>query len=282
MSHKIKADIHNHFRTISYIPEGFFNKATKIIRKNLGQGGLVGLVNYQCNRFEQFSESLGEERIKIGTEKNFNALYIPNKDITIIKGQEIPTKEGDLLVYGISANDFLKSGRSLQDTAKDAKEKYNAFVVAQTGVQGTIEAIKNNPKLLMYVDAIEIWNGGANFPIPGKNPLDANKKAEQLYFELKKQNNLGSVVTSDGHSLHEIGSSYNLISRPNLKNPETLNTSLIQEFKKERTASEEKRGKINSLMQTPIHIAEILSLPFLHLLGIDENKGTVPKEVLEN
>lgn len=283
MTEKIKADMHNHFQTLARIKEGFPEKAIGVIHKKLGKGGIVGLVNYQCNRFEQLYKKLKGERVEIGTLKRFNAIYIPEKEITIVKGQEIPTEEGDLLVYGIPHDVYLRSGRSLEDTAKEAKEIHGAVVVAQTGIQGTTEKFnKENLDGLEYIDAIETWNGSASIPIPGKNSLRANKNSEETFKSFKPlkeiyDSQLGSIVTSDGHSLYEIGSSWTMIPEPNLENPDTLNDSLIKGFELPRQSYEEKKGKFAPMIGVPIHVGALVRY---NRSKKDENKGTVPEEIL--
>ena len=55
----VNLDLHNHFRTGSYIPKWMFNKAVMRIEKKLGYGGICGLVNFSDNRCEKFIELAG-------------------------------------------------------------------------------------------------------------------------------------------------------------------------------------------------------------------------------
>ena len=65
-----------------------FDKTINIARKRLGKRGIVGVVNYTDKRYEDFSKLPGYDRTNIG-----NAIYIPEKEILIIKGQETPTRK---------------------------------------------------------------------------------------------------------------------------------------------------------------------------------------------
>jgi hypothetical protein len=75
------------------------------------------------------------------------------------------------------------------------------------------------PEFARYCDGLEIHNGEAVFPIPGKIPSKANEKAEVLYFNKRLwefcQHPIEAISTSDGHSLYELGRSGTQIEMPN-------------------------------------------------------------------
>jgi len=199
----IKADLHNHLRTSSRIKESDPDKVAEIILKRLGPGGAIGLVNFADNRYERFIEQPGYERVDIG-----NAVYFPEQDVLVVKGQEIPTKEGHILVLGIEKGKHLKGARTLGETIKEAKD-HNGIIIADHPFyrDGLGPFLKENG-YLDHFDAIEVHNGEAALCIPGLTPKNANQKAKEWYDEVKwDHRNLGAIASSDGHSFYEIGSS---------------------------------------------------------------------------
>lgn len=112
----VKADLHNHLRTRSRM-SGLFNRTIDTARQKLGRGGVIGLVNFSDRRYENFSGERGYERQDMG-----NALYTPVQDILVVKGQEVPTQDGHLLVLGLEKDKHLKENRTLHDSVKEAKD----------------------------------------------------------------------------------------------------------------------------------------------------------------
>lgn len=213
----IKADLHNHLKTGSYMPEGIFNRAINIARERLGENGIVGLVNFEDRRYENFSGLRGYERQDLG-----NAVYVPEKEILIVRGQEVPTKEGHLLVLGMTKDVQVKSGRSLEDTMKEAKDN-NGILIADHPFynQGIGKLLMGNPLLLGELDGFEVHNGESALWIPRLTQRGANEKAQIFYTQKKIEWLAGhkldvarfpmAISTSDGHSLYEIGKSYTVL-----------------------------------------------------------------------
>lgn len=225
----VKADLHNHLRTSSNVKEGDFNRAIDVAQKRLGFNGTFGLINFADARYENFANSKGYERQNIG-----NAVYIPEKNILVVKGQEVRTKEGHLLVLGLKQNTHLKSGTdiALEDAIKEAKDN-NGILIADHPFyrEGIGRNLQENPELLKKIDGMEIFNGEAVF-IPGLTPRKANKKAMDFFEELERQGkNIGGIASSDGHSLYELGKNYTLIPQLNISNSEALIESLRQGIK---------------------------------------------------
>ena len=208
---KVKADLHNHLRTSSNM-KGLFNPAIDIASKRLGAGGIFALVNFEDERYERFSEEKGYERKDLG-----NAIYVPEKDILVVKGQEIPTQEGHLLVLGLEKGVRLKAGESLVSTISNAR--YNkGLVIADHPfyIEGIGSMLDKAPDFLNYIHAIEGHNGEAAFGFPvGPFPRNANRKAQEFYAKMSQHySHLGMLSTSDGHSLHELGKSYTVLEMP--------------------------------------------------------------------
>lgn len=215
----VKADLHNHLRTSSRCFEGDFNRAVDIASRKLGAGAILGIVNFSDWRYEHLISLEGYERQNLGDNKN--GIYVPEKDVYIVKGQEIPTKEGHLLVFGTGARVHLREGRKLEDTIEEAKDQ-NGIIVADHPfyVAGIGSYLEQNPSLTEQLDAIEVHNGEASFGLPvGPVPLNANKKAQEFYARIKHDfPNLGAISSSDGHSMYELGSSWTEIDKPTNEN----------------------------------------------------------------
>ena len=121
---KVKADLHNHIRTRSPLKEEFFNKTINKARRRLGPGGVWALINFSDSRYETFAGLRGYNRINLRS-----GIYVPEKDILVVKGQEVPTKQGHLLVLGLEKDKHLKDGRILEDTIKEAKDHNGILIV---------------------------------------------------------------------------------------------------------------------------------------------------------
>lgn len=112
---KIKADLHNHLRTSSIFENSDFNNSIDTASKKLGGGACFGLINMHDRRYEKFADLKGYEREWIGDNKN--GIYIPEKDVLVVRGQEVTTKQGHLLV-GLGYDVHLKISK------KSIKKKF--------------------------------------------------------------------------------------------------------------------------------------------------------------
>lgn len=189
---------------------GLFNKTVDIIRKRLGPGGIIGLVNFEDRRYEEFADSDGYDRMNLG-----NAMHFPEQDVLIIKGQEVPTREGHLLVIGVPQSVYLESDKSLDYTLDEVKD-IDALNGADhpENANGLGPFLRANPKHLERLDFLEVFNGESALSF-----RNANKRAQAFYDGIK--NNyplLAPMSSSDGHSLYEIAGSYtNLLMSENYR-----------------------------------------------------------------
>lgn len=265
----VHVDLHNHLRTRSGM-RGLFNPTIDAARARLGIGGIVGLINFADRRYEDFSQERGYEKQDLG-----NALYVPEKDILVVKGQEVPTKEGHLLVLGLRKDVHLKDNRTLIDTFKEAKDN-NGIIVADHPfyLNGIGQKLKIAPDHLDYLDGIEVHNGEAALSLFGLFPRYANSRA-QLFFENVSQlrNELAAISVSDGHSLRELGTSWTKISMPcnyelSLTSPEevvdNLRTGIIENRLKKL-----KMQMHNSRFDAFAHAASLVAIVGLQKLGIE-------------
>ena len=265
----MKADLHNHLRTDSRMHLFNLDKVLETAEKRLGHPSIIGLVNYKDQRFEDFYKMSLSHKYK--PEQLKNSIYFPLPNLTIIKGQEVPTQQGDLLVIGLERNVHLKNRRSLPDTLKEAKDKNGITICCYEN----IDYLKEHPEILKEVDTIETFNGTASLWIPGITEKNANKKAQEFYDEAKKQySHLGRLISSDGHSLYELGQSWMEIPQINIHNGSIkLNESLREGL---RTSRENKRSKLTGIIGAIDHSIDLAYCISLMKMGIDPNKGIVP------
>lgn len=246
---KIKADLHYHLK--KSFCENDFDKIICKIEKRLDRGGILGVINYNDFRYENFT------KLKKGYDiQNLeNAIYIPKKEILIIKGQEILNKNGHLVILGVKENHFLKNKRTLEDSLKEAKD-LNGIVIAPHPffIFGSGNHLRKNPKLLEYLDGIEIYNGQAFF---------GNKKAKIFYDLIKEDYDIGAVSFSDGNSLREVGSSYTLLEKPNIHD---LTQTLKNSIKNHKDYSNDKQhlsflGSLGHSIKTIISLTKTIFNP---------------------
>ncbi len=248
----MKADLHNHLGTKKYT--GSFNKSIDISKEKLSDGGVLGVVNFSDLRYETFVGSEGYEREQLG-----NAIYVPEKGIYVIKGQEIATKQGHLLVVGLKWGRSLKDGRGLEDTLKEARDNNGVIIAAHPFVNGAGDYIEKNPGILELMDGIEIHNGEAFF---------GNKKARDFYSRIKNDYDIGGVSFSDGHSLYEIGSSYTWLEQLDFKDSEAFVSSLRKAIRAHKDFSKDK--KHNSIAGMVEHAVRMASIVGIQKLGFNK------------
>jgi len=234
---KIKADLHNHLSTTGHIPKDF-NKIIDKAKERLGPNGIFGLADGEDNRYETFLKLKGYERHDIN-----NAIYIPQKEILVLRGQEVFTKQGHILVLGLNRGMNLKDMKNLEDTLKQAKDYGGVTISTHPCFLDGIVA-KNPDKYLKYfeqdlIDAFEVYNGESWLPLPGYTC--ANKNSQELYNSLKEKYNLGAISSSDGHSVHEIGLSYTWLEKPSYSNAEKLRESLRKSIREHKDYSKDKQ-----------------------------------------
>jgi hypothetical protein len=220
----------------------------------LGKGGISGVTDYGDNRAKAVFEGRGYERQDYG-----NAIYVPEKEIILIHGDEVPTRQGHVVAIGLHKDVHLKHGRELEDTIKEIEDKGGISVADHIFYKDGIGPyISHKHEIISKLDAIEIFNGEANLWIPGVTPSRANEMAEHFYEAIKKDfPNLGSVVTSDGHSLYEIGSSCMMIPKLKTTCGKGIIESLRAGLKIQRTPEEERKSYYISRIGAFQHMVEL-------------------------
>lgn len=253
---KIKADLHNHFSTLENFGN-IFDKAMTVAQKNLGPEGMFAVVNAQdkteIGRYETFLQQAGSKEVK-----DFgNAFYFSDKNIYVIKGQEVFTEGGHILVLGLNHGVKLKDYRPLRDSFKEAEDN-NGVIIADHPffLDGIFWKGNTEEKIISKLDAIEVHNGEAWLPFPGAS--GANKKAQEFYNSLQGNWDIGTISTSDGHSVREIGSSYSVLVEPDFSSPERLTETLRQSIRGHKSWRNDKQT--NSYLPTLNHAAKVVCL----------------------
>lgn len=255
---KVNADLHNHLKTGSDMSTIDFNQVIDLARERLGPGGILGIVNFSDNRYEQFSNKEGYKRVDFDC-----GFYVPEKDILVIKGEEVATKQGHLLVLGLRKNRQLHHGKDLEETINEATNE-NGVVVAdhpftysgigeQLRKVSNIEGVKSYPGLLERLDAIEVHNGEAAL-LPF-----ANKRAQEFFRRIGHfYQRPGALISSDGHSLREIGSSYTTLNMPDY-NEITSSDLLTDNLRKAIQGHKEYTGKMtNTRLMALAHLFSLI------------------------
>ena len=247
MTNRIKADLHNHFSTWS---EGWgnFDDIIDTISKNFGQG-VVGLSNCKDNRYETFVDSSSGnskyERVEIGGDKN--ALFVPEKNLLIVRGQEVFTEQGHFLVLGTPKKHRIAS-EDLTDVVKEANDIGAGTIAIHPYFQGTGKYLERHPELLDQIDSIEIYNASLElFSLFGKN---YNGLTKRLFIH-GIHHDLGCCAFTDGHSIESIGTSYTMIPELNMNSSQALRSSLKKAL--EQTIKKEHLVKNSAIIDSFIH-----------------------------
>lgn len=195
----VKVDLQNHWSTKSRVFEA--RDLAERAYSRLGSGAVVGLVNYGDKRYEVCAERSEIDPRVIRKNNCLVVNTLGGEEVTIIKGEEVPTKEGDLLVMGTREGFHLTPKRSLEDTCKEARENNGVIIVTTPYFRSRVgEILESNPNLTRYIDAVETHNG--NMPLP------QNRRTTELYLRLLESGKMGAIASSDGHSFREVGTSY--------------------------------------------------------------------------
>lgn len=120
------------------------------------------------------------------------------KDLIVFVGQEIKTKQGEVLVYNI--RNEIKEEQDVLKTCQEAK-KNKGFLVIPHPFDLMRRGIGENTKsILGYVDAVE-----------GFNARTVINRFNERAMEFAKENSKPMVAGSDAHFLDEFGKTYMLI-----------------------------------------------------------------------
>ncbi len=228
----IIVDLHNYGQTSNQINEGFERIVDRAKHKLKRAGSAVGIIDVHEKRFEKYRKNT-----EVEYEDFQHSLYFNKDHILIVRGLRTFTKDDStsLLAFGIPQNRYLPRRNSLGEMVQEAHEKYNAVIIALQG-KSSLDYFAQNTEFLKLVDAVEVFNGSYSIK------KGSNEEAQRFFERYSKEFNLGSVVTSGGHSVSEIGSSWMRIYLPDFRSPEVLRESLRNGIKEVREPHQEHRN----------------------------------------
>lgn len=120
------------------------------------------------------------------------------KGIRVLVGQEVKTKQGDVLVFGVDED--LEQGKDSVKTCKKARALGGFIIVPHPFDPLRQGTGKHTEKIVKYVDAIEGFNQKCFFNW-------SNKKA----VEFAQKHGIPALAVSDSHKKGELGRVYTLI-----------------------------------------------------------------------
>ncbi len=223
----VRADLHNHLGRVQDIDDVGFDYIADHSARVMGPGGLVGVVNYWGRvprlHYDTFAGLKGRyERLELG-----NAIILPGKDnLGFVRGDEIEFlydgRKVHLLVLGAMPGTKFTTHMSLDDTLSQAEDSGGKiFLDHPFALQGLLNYLIHDPdklyEVMRRVHGMEVHNGEGIIPAPPKLLLFANGRTQRFFDKLRKikgYEDLIALVSSDGHSLDEVGSSYFYLRMP--------------------------------------------------------------------
>ncbi len=261
----VNMDLHNHLATSDDM-SGLLERLLHRVVKTRFTPSIIGVVDF--NNFGEKSRFAQLVRQADGNAYNFgNSLYFPLEDVMLVKGQEVPTREGHLLVMGLEKDSFIKPGMPLDYSLDEAKSLDAITIVdhpfSPDGGLGNIIA-QNRGKYLNMFDAWEVYNSEAAL-FPG-----ANRKALDYYNDrIENQYSVSALSGSDGHSIREIGRSYTgamIQAYDSLRNGEDVRNMLRDAL----ISGSELRQDVKrpAIMGATKHMAELAAIIGLSKVGL--------------
>jgi hypothetical protein len=212
MEFEFRADLHNHLRTVANM-DGLYHPMMRIASRRLGNMGVLGVVDFENygdnSRYAQIRSQAKGRIADLG-----NSFYDCNYGVFVVKGQEVQTDKGHILVIGLNQNQFIKSGKNvpLEDALKESKDKGGIIIADHPFYkEGIGEFLISNPDYIQNFDGYEVHNGEAALHIPRLLPKYANEQANDFNYynyQIFKRYGVGLLSFSDGHSINEIARSF--------------------------------------------------------------------------
>lgn len=261
---KIRVDLHNHLSTFSY--KGVFNKVINKASRELGSGGVLGVLDsYNMKgdydpRYERFSELPGYERTNLG-----NAIYVPEKNLLVVHGQEAETRQGHILIFGLPGDRQIKHNH-LEDVMEESVEENAILILDHPFFLGTsLPYLRKRPSLFQLLDGFEVQNGEACLPIPPY--FFANQRAKRFYdLFIKPSYYIGAMSFSDGHSIAEIGSNFTWLDEPDITDSESLIRTLKSSIRQHKDYDID--GNCSSFMRATEHALKMIPM-ILRIKSLD-------------
>jgi len=170
----MKIDMHCHSRCSYYGNPDPFDVLNSAKKK-----GLDGIAITEHNNIDSWAD------YRVASQKT---------GMKLIFGQEIKTKQGDVLAYFITSP--LQKGKNAETTIEEIHKQGGLAVIAHPF--HPFEGFKGNlQEYVEIIDGIEVFNARCPF-------ATANKKA----LEFAKKNNLAEIAGSDAHLSLPIGDAF--------------------------------------------------------------------------
>ncbi len=170
-----------------------------VVRVGLGREGIVAIINARGGnhqiggdyRYEWLVEKAGqvEKERRVRLENLGRFFYDSEREIWVVKGQEIDTPDATLLVYGTPYGENLDEG-NFEQVLEEARKK---------GAIPGISRIKSPTKVLEHLPELAFIVTYKGTRIGMRNP---NRKEERLWYEeLSKRSEVGAIAVSGGYDL---------------------------------------------------------------------------------
>jgi len=221
-----KADLHNHLGSQGKNPG--FDETINLAYNKLGNGGIFGIANSDDFRYENFINQKGGkyERVPL-LESDKRMIYVPDKNILVVKCQEMFTKQGHVLATAMPYKENVNT-KDAKSAIRAAKNLEASLISVHPFYQfGIGNFLRENPELLQSFSSWEIFNGSAEFSFPFVLPRNANVKALDFYAtENLSRLNIGISSFTDGHSPEVIGKCYTELPVYNITSQQDLDYAL--------------------------------------------------------
>jgi hypothetical protein len=204
----IKADLHNHLGSNGKNPG--FDETIDLVHNKLGPNSAFGIADSDDYRYEQFVE---QEKGRYHREyiTNGRAVYVPEKEVLVVKCQEMFTKEGHILAIAMPYGKIVKTKKA-KDAIKEAKDLGAILSAVHPFYRDGIgKFLEENPELLQSFSNWEVYNGSAEFSFPKILPKGSNDESMNFYLDNLLNNhslNIGVSSFTDGHDARVIGTCY--------------------------------------------------------------------------
>jgi hypothetical protein len=281
MMRQVKAALHNHLRTSSFITPAYSNKSIRNAEQRLGKGGIFGVINFDPSatevdpRWHLFVDGLRFDNVLTG-----NGVYIPEKDILAVRGQEVHTAEGvHILLIGTTLDQRVPNGSTIEQTL-DLADEFGAIKVAdhpyhKHGIGKILEECK---ELRERFDGYEAHNAIA---VDFGSYKDANEKARLFFEEVRSRDSPWfHLISDDGHSIFELGKSWQTITMPEnygqfRDSPAALN-AVLREGLVNGTKIFLPYYSTETKLGFSYHAVSLAILIGARKLGLDPNRQTAP------
>ncbi len=209
----IKVDLHNHLGRNGANPG--FDETIDLVVKRLGEHSIFGIANSNDYRYQDFVNQGGGEYNRHGIDGGrAGAVYVPERDMLVVKCQEMFTDQGDVLAIAIPFGKNVETTNT-RDAIKEAKDLGAILdAVHSFYIDGIGEFLRENPEMLEHFSTWEVYNGSAEFWFPKILPRNANSKALEFYINKIQPNSnldIGISASTDGHLTRTVGKCYTML-----------------------------------------------------------------------